>query len=68
MKKTYYNRLFDVERKIREIRTLHSMEKISTKQAKIMLNDLSIEFESLLSQLPQEQREFFLRSRRPSII
>jgi len=63
MKKTSYNRLFDVERRIREIRTLHSMEKISTKQAKLMLNDLSIEFESLLSQLPQEQREFFVRNR-----
>ena len=63
MKKTAYNHLFDLERKMREIRTLHAMEKLSTKDAKMILKDLESAFESLLAQLPQEQREFFVRNR-----
>lgn len=63
MRKTTYNNLFDVERRIREIRTLHAMEKLSTKDAKLMLNDLEAAFGQLLAQLPYEQREFFLRKR-----
>lgn len=64
MKKTLYNHLFDVERRIREIKTLHAMEKISTKDAKLILKDLEASFEKLLLQLPYEQREFFLRNKR----
>lgn len=64
MKKTSYNHLFDIERKMREIRTLHSMEKISTKDAKLILKDLEVAFDSLLSRLPDEQREFFLRNKK----
>jgi len=64
MKKTAYNRLFDIERRMREIRTLHAMEKLSTKDAKLILKDLEATFDALLTQLPAEQREFFLRNRR----
>lgn len=63
MKKTDYNHLFDIERRMREIRTLHAMEKLSTKDAKMILKDLEANFGQLLQQLPQEQREFFLKKR-----
>ncbi len=63
MFKTKFNRIFDVERRIREIKTLHAMEKIPTRDAKLILGDLEESFDALLQQLPQEQREFFLRNR-----
>lgn len=63
MNKTNYNHLFDVERKMREIKTLHALNKIPTKDAKLILKDLEASFDALLSQLPQEQREFFEKNR-----
>jgi len=63
MKKTAYNNLFDIERRIREIKTLHAMNKIPTSDAKLMLNDLQRIFGEALEKLPHEQREFFLKNR-----
>ncbi len=63
MRKTSYNQLFDIERKMREIRTLHAMEKLPTKHAKLILQDLQISFNELLEKLPEENREFFLKNK-----
>ncbi len=63
MFKTKFNHIFDVERRIREIKTLHAMKKIPTKDAKLILQDLEASYAQLLANLPQEQREFFLRNR-----
>lgn len=63
MRKTPYNTAFDIERRIREIRTLHAMSKIPTRDAKLMLNDLERVFADTLEKLPYEQRDFFLKNR-----
>lgn len=57
------NRIFETERKIKNVKTLHSIGKISTADAKNQIKELEKELHLHLKSLPELRREYYLYRR-----
>ncbi len=57
------NHIFDIERKIKNVKTLHSIGRLSTADAKKQIKELEKELHSHLGKLPELKREYYLYRR-----
>ncbi len=57
------NHIFEIERKIKNVKTLHSIGKINTNEAKKQIKELEKELHVHLEKLPELKREYYLYRR-----
>lgn len=57
------NEIIGMERKIREIKTLHSLSKIDTEEAKNRIKGLEEDIRKTAEKLPEHEKELFLHRR-----
>ncbi len=57
------NHIFDIEQKIKNVKMMHSLGKISTPEAKQQIKGLEKELHMHLEKLPELKREYYLYRR-----
>lgn len=57
------NHIFEIERKIKNVKMMHSLGKINTNEAKKQIKELEKELHSHLEKLPELKREHYLYRR-----
>ena len=63
LEKDIGNHIFETERRIKNVKTLHSIGRISTPEAKRQLKELEKELHIHLESLPELKREYYLYKR-----
>jgi hypothetical protein len=58
-----YNTLKDIERNIKQLKTLHDLGKIPDKKAKTEILKLEKDLKELLKGLPENERESYMKKR-----
>ena len=62
-----YNLLIKIDRNIKQIKTIHSLGKISTQNAKQEIENLEKEFSEIIKKFPIKERQKYLFNRNKKI-